>query len=248
MNNSRLVAAWDRFWRETSAEQGDAIWDSEPAVTAALHVPIFDPYIDSSLPLLDLGCGNGTQTRYLASRYERVVGIDLSAAAIDLAKGADPQGRVDYRHLSVLDPGVPEALRAELGDVNVYMRGIIHQSDPPDRPVVARAVATLLGERGRVFCLELAMAAAPLLRAIAADPSGPPEKVDRMLRNGVTPAQVSDEELAEVLRGAGLAIVYQGTLPLHTTLPDPATGLVYQFPMLYFIAARRFADAGSGRS
>lgn len=236
--SSRYTAAWEGFWSEAAHTQGDAIWDSDPGVTAATHVPIFDSYLNRNLPMLDLGCGNGTQTRYLATRYRPVIGIDLSASAIERARGLDPDGHARYRVANVLDHGVPEALRQEFGDLNVYMRGIIHQSDPADRDVVAAAVATMIGEHGRVFCLELSIAAAPLLRAIAGGPAGPPHKIQQMFKHGVTPAQVDDADLAGFLERAGIRIAHQGALPLHSTLTDPATTLPYQFPMVYFIGQR----------
>jgi SAM-dependent methyltransferase len=237
--SSRYSAAWEGFWSEAAYSQGDAIWDSDPDVTAATHVPIFEPYLDPSLPMLDLGCGNGTQTRYLATRYQPMIGIDLSGSAIERARALDVDKRVQFRLANVLDRGVPEALHQEFGDLNVYMRGIIHQSEPADRDTVSAAVATLIGADGRVFCLELAIAAAPLLRAIAGSPAGPPEKIQKMFKHGLTPAQIDDAALAGYVERAGIRIAHQGTLPLHSTLNDPATTLPYQFPMVYFIGQRR---------
>ena len=41
---------------------------------------------------LDVGCGTGTNARYLASKGCEVVGVDVSRVAIEQAKAATPAG------------------------------------------------------------------------------------------------------------------------------------------------------------
>src|SRR5690606_38952711 len=61
---SRYREAWEGFWSEAPGEEGAVFWDAEPALTAARHLALFEPHLlDPGLPLVDLGCGNGTQTR-----------------------------------------------------------------------------------------------------------------------------------------------------------------------------------------
>ncbi|MBI0380605.1 methyltransferase domain-containing protein, partial [Streptomyces albiflaviniger] len=81
--------AWESYWRETSDAPGDAIWDADPSLSAAPHLDLLAPHADTSLPIVDLGCGNGTQTRYLAARFGRALGVDLSQAAVEHARRAD---------------------------------------------------------------------------------------------------------------------------------------------------------------
>lgn len=91
---SRYREAWEGFWREAPEEPGAVFWDAEPALTAGRHLALFEADLtDPGLAMVDLGCGNGTQTRFLAERFPRVVGADLSAAALDHARRADPAGR-----------------------------------------------------------------------------------------------------------------------------------------------------------
>ena len=156
---SRYRDAWEGFWREAPDEPGAVFWDAGPERTAAVHLALFEPYLTAAdLPLVDLGCGNGTQTRYLADRFPRVIGADLSTAAVDRARRADPDGRADYRVLDAADKTDAEALHADLGDANVYVRGVLHQCEPDDRQRLVDTVATLLGERGRVCLVELSEA------------------------------------------------------------------------------------------
>lgn len=143
---SRYRQAWEGFWREAPDEPGGVFWDADPKVTAALHLALFEPHlVDAELALVDLGCGNGTQTRYFADRFPRVIGADLSAAALDHARRADPAQRAGYRELDAAEKGAAEALHAELGDANVYVRGVLHSCEPADRQPLVNGIAALAG-------------------------------------------------------------------------------------------------------
>ena len=47
--------------------------------------------------VLDAGCGEGYLARALAAREAHVTGIDLSPRLIDLARGRDPGGTIDFQ-------------------------------------------------------------------------------------------------------------------------------------------------------
>ncbi|MER5352127.1 class I SAM-dependent methyltransferase [Kitasatospora sp. NPDC002551] len=220
---NRYREAWEGFWREAPESQGSVIWDAGPALTAARHLALFEPYLaDPALPLVDLGCGNGTQTRFLAGRFARVLGADLSAAAVALARRCDPAELASYVQLDATDPAAVRALHERLGDANVYVRGVIHQSEPADRRPVAEAVATLLGAHGRAFLVELSEAAKHVLGGLARDPAGPPPKLRPVFSHGLAPAELPDAAFGELLPTAGLAVLASGELPLSTTEFTPA--------------------------
>ncbi|WNZ07590.1 class I SAM-dependent methyltransferase [Streptomyces sp. 11x1] len=235
---SRYRDAWEGFWREASDEPGAVFWDAGPERTAAVHLALFEPYLTAAdLPLVDLGCGNGTQTRFLADRFPRVIGVDLSGAALDRARAADPDGRAAYRVLDAADKTDAEALHADLGDANVYVRGVLHQCEPDDRQRLVDTVATLLGERGRVCLVELAEAAKPVLMGLAADPAGPPAKLAPIFRHGIAPGEVTDAAVPKYLRAAGLTVVASGELPLATT-EHTADGTRLELPSRWYVAGR----------
>jgi SAM-dependent methyltransferase len=59
---------------------------------------------------VDLGCGTGSQARYLAERGWAVVAVDFIARAVATARAHDPSGRVTWRvadvtHPAQVDPG-----------------------------------------------------------------------------------------------------------------------------------------------
>ncbi|MFE7891567.1 class I SAM-dependent methyltransferase [Streptomyces sp. NPDC057412] len=236
---SRYRDAWEGFWSEAPEEQGAVFWDAEPALTAARHLPLLEPHLTApDLVMIDLGCGNGTQTRFLADRFPRVVGADLSAAALDHARRADPAGQAAYRLLDVVDKAEVQTLHAEFGDANLYVRGVLHQAEPGDRQAMADALATLAGERGRVLLVEPSEAAKRVLMGLAQGPAGPPPKLAPVLRHGIAPGEVSDDALTGYLRSAGLDVLASGTLPLATTEHGP-DGTRIELPSTWIVAGRR---------
>ncbi|MFI2614834.1 class I SAM-dependent methyltransferase [Streptomyces sp. NPDC018584] len=235
---SRYREAWEGFWREAPGEVGAVIWDAEPALTAGPHLALFEPLLAASdLPVVDVGCGNGTQTRYLADRFPHVLGVDLSVAALAHARHADPADQVEFRQLDAADKGAAEQLHAELGDVNVYMRGVLHQCEPDDRQALVDSIATLTGERGRAFIVELSEAARPILRALTQRPEGPPPKLAPVLAHGIAPAEVIDDAVPRYVAAAGLGIVTSGELPLATTEFHP-DGTRIELPSKWLVVGR----------
>lgn len=234
--SERYRDAWESYWQETSDAPGEAIWDSDPSLTAVPHCEILLPHADPALSVVDLGCGNGTQTRYLATRFPRAVGVDLSHAAIEHARRADTEKTAEFEQLSLVDQEAVRALAARLGDTHVYMRAVIHQSEPQDRPAVAEAVATLLGTRGRAFVVELTSGSKDLFRRAAESPGGPPAKLRRVFDHGLKPAGAADDEVPRLLGEAGLRIVDSG----DTTLPQTeylADGTRIDLPARWFVLA-----------
>ncbi|MBL1115182.1 class I SAM-dependent methyltransferase [Streptomyces sp. 110] len=235
--SERYRQAWESYWRETSDVPGDAIWDVDPSLGAAPHLDLLAPHADTSLPIVDLGCGNGTQTRYLAARFGRTLGVDLSQAAVEHARRADPAGAAEYRRLSLTDTAAVADLARRLDDANVYMRAVIHQSDAADRRPVAEAVATLLGRRGRGFVAELTEESKAVLAKLAGSPGGPPPKLRRVLDHGLRPADAADKEVPEVLAEAGLEILADGPTALAQTEQWP-DGSRVELPARWFVVSR----------
>ncbi|MEV6777156.1 class I SAM-dependent methyltransferase [Streptomyces syringium] len=230
--------AWEGFWEETSDVPGEAIWDSDPALTAAPHLALLAPYLDPALPIVDLGCGNGTQTRFLATRFPRALGVDLSWAAVEHARRANGAGSAEFEQLDLVDTEAVRALHGRLGDCNVYMRAVIHQSDPQDRAAVAEAVAELVGARGRAFVAELRGCAKEVLQEAARRPGGPSRKLQRVFAHGLRPAEVADDEVRELLGAAGLELFAEGDTDL--AMEDfHADGRRVELPARWFVTGRK---------
>ncbi|MFG2353133.1 class I SAM-dependent methyltransferase [Streptomyces sp. NPDC048521] len=231
-------SAWESYWSETSDAPGEAIWDSDASLTAEPHSELLLPYADPARTIVDLGCGNGTQTRYLATRFSRAVGVDLSHAAVEHARRAKNGDTVEFQQLDLTDTQAVRALHDRLGDSNVYMRAVIHQSEPAARPAVAAAVAEILGTEGRAFVVELTSGSRDVLKRAASEPGGPGPKLQRVFHHGLKPADADDEEIPRLFAQAGLKILADGetALPQTEYLTD---GTRIDLPARWFVLAGR---------
>ncbi|MGW1000398.1 class I SAM-dependent methyltransferase [Streptomyces sp. NPDC002520] len=230
--------SWESYWRETSDETGEAIWDSDPSLTAEPHSELLLPYADTTRTIVDLGCGNGTQTRYLATRFARAVGVDLSHAAIEHARRAVGHDTIEFQQLDLTDTEAVQALHTRLGDSNVYMRAVIHQSEPGARAAVATAVAEIIGSAGRAFVVELTSDSRDVLKHAASGPEGPGPKLRRVFEHGLKPADAENEEISQLLAEAGLDILATGETVLPQT-ENLADGTRIDLPARWFVLAGR---------
>jgi SAM-dependent methyltransferase len=192
---------WDSYWqtiRKTGAG-GEVLWDNVPEKASAQDLVRFAAHMDPDLPLVDVGCGNGRQTRYLAGHFRRVIGLEVSPAAVELARretrGTPEETRISYRVWNGANPGEAEALHREVGDANVYMRTVFHCVQRSDRPAFVANLATLLGERGAIYQIELTQGALETLRKLPGNsPSGLPRLVHNVVRNGIHPIGFSKRD------------------------------------------------------
>jgi cyclopropane fatty-acyl-phospholipid synthase-like methyltransferase len=227
---------WDAYWKDLPDRAGEAFWDCAPADGAAVHVELFRPHLDPGLPLVDLGCGNGTQARYLAEVFGRVVGADISAAALARARRENPHPGLEYRLLDVLDAGQVAAFRAEFGDVNVYVSGVIHQLSAADRARCARSLAVLAGARGCVFNQELTPESYAFMQELihtGGDRLRKLERVSTYFRIGLQP-RAGESALESVFTAAGFRVLESGRLSLRTT-ETMADGSRLELPTSYVI-------------
>ncbi|NGO78430.1 class I SAM-dependent methyltransferase [Streptomyces sp. YC504] len=231
---SPYATSWETYWATAEAEGHASLWDTEPERASAQDWPHFAGLLPAGRPLLDLGCGNGTQTRHLARHHDHVIGADVSAAAIRTARSLDP-GRT-YLVLDLLDPDAVAALHEKLGDVSIYMRTVLHQIHPDHRPAFAEGLRTLLGADGVLACTELAPAAEPYLHELV-ERHGPPPGLTRVMATGVRPGSVGRDEVLDLLGAEDFAVLAEAdtAIPLSHRL---TTGERPEVPA-YFVALRR---------
>ena len=79
---NRYLTSWESFWSTTTETPGEIFWDTNPAHAAQQDLVLFQGYADARLPMIDPGCGNGTQTRFLADHFARVIGTEISPTAV----------------------------------------------------------------------------------------------------------------------------------------------------------------------
>jgi SAM-dependent methyltransferase len=86
------------YWNERF-EKESLIWGTNPSVSARQALDIFKRHEASRL--LVPGSGYGRNTRYFSAAGMRVVGVEISDAALKQAKDFDPH--TTFYHMSVLD-------------------------------------------------------------------------------------------------------------------------------------------------
>ena len=155
--------AWDQFWgsvRATGA-RGDVLWDSGDDHEMLGYVEQLKRQLNPDLPIVDVGCGNGTFSRRLAAHFPHVLGVDVSPNAVARAQ-SESAGleRLSYLATDMTAPGawraVADALAAAgvAGDANIFIRGVLHVLRRPAQAALAEQLLPLVGKRGRVFLAE----------------------------------------------------------------------------------------------
>lgn len=149
--------AWDRYWASVrrTGPDGEVLWDAAGAAELDRVRAQALAHMDTGLPVVDVGCGNGRFTRLLAGSFPRALGVDVAAHAVSRAEeesgGVD---NVEYRVLDACVAGAGKQLFDELGEANVFMRGVLHTFDAGQRERAVANLRSLAGQRGVIYVAE----------------------------------------------------------------------------------------------
>jgi SAM-dependent methyltransferase len=148
-------AWWDRF-----SPVSERLWTLHRDTAGALRGPYLSAaarYLaagsrDGEARLLDLGCGSGYTSRFMAGPSTRVLGIDLSPAQIELAReasAADPnRDRLEFRVSGVADLRDEDPFDAVLG------HAFLHHLARDELELLLDDIAAVLRPGGRAWFLE----------------------------------------------------------------------------------------------
>jgi SAM-dependent methyltransferase len=230
---NRYRTSWENFWRTTTGAPGEIFWDADPAYAAQQDLALFQHHIHPELPLIDVGCGNGTQTRFLGGHFARVIGTEIAPAAVDLAGKTNGTANVSYRLLDVLNLSDAQALHDEIGDANLYLRAVLHQLSPADQPTAVQSLERLMGTRGTLYLLELSAAAEPFFAQLIQQ-FGPPPGLARVFQHQITPGMLHEDKLTTLFPTDRFTLLKTG--PSHVrTMHSLPTGDVVKVPAFYAI-------------
>lgn len=230
-----LALAWERWWAGIGGTPGEVVWEADPGDLEA-DLDHFADAFSPALPVVDFGCGDGRQTRFLARYFPTVLGVDISAAAIGRARAADNPPGVSFQILDARDPASAARLYGEIGDANVYIRGVLQALPPASRPRAAQAIAALLGAAGTLFAKELPPEAASYFADVT-QRYGLPPGLAKVMRH-VRPGQISLPELTRLFPADRFEVLGTGTSRMHTvnTLPG---GEVISVPAIWALTRVR---------
>ncbi len=235
---NRYAIAWESFWGSTTGTVGEVFWDADPIHASQQDLALFRDYFNPRLPLIDLGCGNGTQTRFLANAFMTVIGTEIAPAAVRLAEKTNGAANVSYRLLDVLNPNDAQAFHDEIGDANIYLRAVLHQLSPADHATAVQSINRLLGLKGTLYLIELSSAAEPFFAQLI-EQYGPPPGLARVFQYQITPGMLHEENLASLFPSDRYTILKTGPSHIRTVHSLP-TGDVVKVPAFYAILRRRW--------
>jgi SAM-dependent methyltransferase len=243
---SRPDRRWDAFWRGVS--QGSLrepiIWDAAPGAgneEIRHHLQAMAGAMDASLPLIDLGCGNGAISRQLTEIFPSVLGVDVAPGAVAAAHSARPHvAGLSFRSLDATAPAAAAGLAGELGDANVFVRGVFHVLSRRRQARLACSIEALLGTRGRIYLVETNVPGGALsyLRSLGA--TG--EKIPGPLRQAISalpkPGHFGAGQRSRVFRADRWTLIAEGPTVLKT-VPMEAGGPPGSIPAYWAVLAPR---------
>lgn len=234
---NRYATSWESFWGSTTGTVGEVFWDADPIHASRQDLMLFRDYFDPQLPLIDLGCGNGTQTRFLANHFIRVIGTEIAPAAVELAGKTNGAANITYCLLDVLCPDDAQRLHDDIGDANLYMRAVLHQLSPADHKTAVQSIERLLGATGTLYLVELSSAAEPYFAQLIQQ-YGPPPGLARVFQHQITPGMLHDNALESLFPPNRFTLLDTGPSQIRTvhTLP---TGDVVEVPAFYAILRKQ---------
>lgn len=222
---------WEHWWAGLDGTPGEIVWEADPADLEE-DLGYFAGSLDPALPMVDFGCGDGRQTRFLAGRFPQVVGVDISAAAIRRAGAADNPPNVAFQVLDARDRDGAARLHAELGDANVYVRGVLQTLPPASRPGAVDTIAALLGTAGTLFAKELPPEAGAYFAEMT-QRYGMPPGLAKVMRS-IPPGQISLPDLSGLFPRDRFEVLDTGTSRIRTVNSLPG-GVVISVPAIWIL-------------
>ena len=231
----RTGKAWEYWWDTLDGTPGEVVWAADAGDLAADLVHFAAAFGDKR-PVVDLGCGDGRQTRYLSDHFATVRGVDFSPAAISRARSVPNPPGVSFSVLNAGDPAAAVALHNELGDVNVYVRGVLQALPSIDRPRAVESITALLGEGGALFVKELSPQATAYFTAVT-ERYGVSQAMARVMEL-IPPGEVSESDLAGLFPADWFTVVSTGTSRISTVNMLP-NGAPFSVPAVYALIRPR---------
>jgi SAM-dependent methyltransferase len=230
-----LPDGWNHYWSSvrSTGVGGDVLWDTGDLGEIPVYLPIMQEHMDMTLPIIDIGCGNGRFTRRLAPYFPLTIGIDLSTSAIALARreSADTP-EVKFEAFDATVAGATTGLAAKYAPSNVFVRGLFHVLSPSARVELAKNLLPLVGATGRVFFSETNFRGNGMeyLESLGVTPLRVPEPLQRAIRDLPRPGHFGAEETAASFAAVDWELLVDGpsvieTIPLRgPTEPETIPG------------------------
>lgn len=234
--NIDTSAAWEDYWNKTKNLSTPILWEAEPEKAAALDLSIFQEFMDSHLPLIDFACGNGKQTQFLAQHFPRVIGVDVSPAALAIAKEQYNAANIEYHVLDALSLDQADSLHNQIGDASIYMRTGLHHIPNEKRSHFVKSLKTLLGQTGTLYLIELSKASINFYNKFFEENKQIPYEFAIVMEHGLRPGTIDIEDIYELF--PEFEILKSGDTEFTTTIRGQ-NGDFVKVPVFYAVIRRK---------
>jgi ubiquinone/menaquinone biosynthesis C-methylase UbiE len=177
---------WEAYYKTMAYETSQIPWDVTPEKASKLDLELMTHYFNSSLPLVDIGCGIGTQSMFLKKYFDVVIGIDISDEAIKIANQKYGNEHVKFCSLDILNIDEIKTFSDNYGPCNLYMRGLLQQILQDDREIFTEAIKILLQNNGKLYFTELSTEAGVFFLDLKRKLGQFPPQLQRVLTEKVT--------------------------------------------------------------
>ena len=135
-SDRRLINHWNEYYKK----------DGIPSYPSP-----FAKYVSNQLNaeqnILEIGCGNGRDTKFFATQGHNVTGIDKSTEAIDLCKKLYPEECIEFFFGTITDVAKKNQKKYDL----VYSRFVIHAMSLDEEIKTLKMSYKLLKNNGKFF-------------------------------------------------------------------------------------------------
>lgn len=240
-------AAWERYWRgiRATGQFGDVLWDSGSLSERTQYAGTITAHFDPTLPVIDVGCGNGTHTRWLAGMFPSVLGVDVSAGAVERARReAEGINNAQFMVLDAAELDAGERLLERLGPANVFVRGVFHVLKPGKQISMAANIRTAIGGSGRLFLAETNFPGSSFayLEKLGATPRSIPAPLERALEHLPRPGRFGHSERQATFPGTDWRLIEDGPISIEI-VPMHSTGPAQRVPGYFAVLAQATGSA-----
>src|SRR5262249_44080464 len=130
-----------------------------------------------------------------------------------------------------------DRFHADVGDVHIYMRTVLHQLAAQDQPVAAQGIERLLGATGTLYLIELSAAAEAYFDELR-EKYGLPPALARVFAHHITPGLLHERDVAALFPSGRFSVLKAGESTIRTTYRTPE-GEYAEVPAFYRVLRRR---------
>lgn len=238
MSTMKYGRYWDAFYEKTYVQGArKALWDVPADWSVGKDLELFQSHFPPTLPVLDIGCGTGVQAYYLAGKYPQAIGIDAAPTAIALAQAAHQRPGLEFMAADAANAHDCAALHQRFGDMNLYMRGVLHQVEAESQAQFVDNLALMMGETGVLYFIEVA----DHIRAYFAGASSGfhelPKAVQEVFVSNLPPHGLNLEMLPALFPEPRFKMIHSGQSALLTNLVLPS-GRAVEIPAVYGVVGK----------